>query len=135
MQIYTSSWFQYRGEGRIGISRGVPRFNVGKGYRLYKKLAPTMDILKNTAGLHDYEPRFYAEVLDLLDPQEVVDDLVRLAGDHPPVLLCFEKPPFTATNFCHRHMVADWITAHTGIAVTEWSGVQDSNPKQAKLDV
>lgn len=134
MIIYTSSWFTYFGAGRISISRGTPR-GMSAGYRIYRTLAPSRDILHNSADKAEYERRFYAEILNPLSPSKVIADLTKLAGDHPPVLLCYERPPFTETNFCHRHMVADWLKSTTGITVQEWSGVQDSNPQQSRLDV
>ena len=30
-----------------------------------------------------------------------------LAGDSEPVLLCFERPPINADNWCHRRMVTE----------------------------
>ena len=134
MRIFTSCWSGYTGPGRIGICQGRPR-GAPAGYRMYKALAPTWDIIKTSAGIDDYRPRFFAEILAPLDPQQVLADLRRLAGDHPPVRLCFEKLPLTRTNFCHRTMVATWITRETGVPVLEWSGAPDSNRRQAKLDV
>lgn len=104
------------------------------GYRMYKALAPTWDILNTSESKTDYEPRFMKEILAPLNPAKVVDDLRKLAGDHPPVLLCFEVPPFTHANFCHRHMVANWLIAH-GYECREWSGVKESNLEQARLDI
>lgn len=33
------------------------------------------------------------------------------------VLVCYEKP----ADFCHRHLVADWMKQH-GIQMEEWLG-------------
>jgi hypothetical protein len=41
----------------------------------------------------------------------------RLAGGAEPVLLCWERPPFTADNWCHRRMVAAWFGV--GVALEE----------------
>jgi hypothetical protein len=38
-----TSWFKYRGPGRIAISRGTRR--MAKGFRHYPKLAPTRALL------------------------------------------------------------------------------------------
>lgn len=123
LPIYTSCYSGYTGPGRIGISVGRPR-GAPAGYRIYKALAPSWDILNNTNGVDDYRPRFEAEILGALDPHRVLDDLYRLADGHPPVLLCFEKLPLTRSNFCHRTMVADWLNRVTDATVTEW-GVCD----------
>ena len=126
MQIYTSSWFTYFGPGRVGISQGVPR-NMRAGYRLYKKLAPSWSLVRAGLPRSQYEPFYREDVLDRLDPGQVLDDLRRLSPEHPPVLLCYERPPFDEANFCHRHMVAEWLAAHIGQPVLEWSGPAESN--------
>jgi hypothetical protein len=134
MQIFTSCWFHYRGPGRIGISRGAPRGGDG-GYRMYRALAPTRDILQRAKDQSVYRRRFFAEVLDKLDPQKVLSDLEDRSEEGRAVLLCFEKPPLHAGNWCHRTMVAEWITRETGVPVEEWSGVKETNPQQQTLDV
>jgi hypothetical protein len=63
--------------------------------------------------------RGYVAQLAALDPQQVWDRLHALAGDHEPVLLCWERPPFTATNRCHRRLVAAWFRATLGHQVDE----------------
>ena len=113
----TASFFTYTGPGRISIARYAPR-GTPAGFRQYRALAPDADMLKMTQAL--YLPR-YAAILDRLDPQQVWDDLHRLAGDQEPVLLCWERPPFTPTNWCHRRLVADWFRDRLGIEVPEWN--------------
>jgi hypothetical protein len=39
--------------------------------------------------------------------------------EYEPVMLCFEKPPFTVTNWCHRRMAAAWLERELGIEVNE----------------
>ncbi len=92
----TSSYFIYRGPGRIGISLGTPR-RIPAGYRLYRTLAPRRDMLQLPYDL--YRDIFFRDILGPLDPQKVADDLRRLAGEFEPVMLCFEKPPFHASNW------------------------------------
>ena len=121
----TASFFTYTGPGRISIARYAPR-GTPAGYRQYRALAPDADMLKMSQAL--YLPR-YAAILDRLDPQQVWDDLHRLAGDQEPVLLCWERPPFTPTNWCHRRLVADWFERALGVTVPEW----DSGPHQGQL--
>ncbi|MBW7996799.1 MAG: DUF488 domain-containing protein [Candidatus Glassbacteria bacterium] len=43
-----------------------------------------------------------------------------MAGGFEPVLLCFEKPPFGDDNWCHRRMVAEWLSDTLGIEVPEY---------------
>lgn len=122
--IMTSCWYQYTGPGRVGVCQGAPR-GVAAGYRMYKALAPSWDLIKTAESIDDYRPRYFREVLDLLDPNRVLADVQKLAGGHTPVLMCFEKTPLTRTNFCHRTMVADWLGDKLGIQVGEWSGLKD----------
>lgn len=121
MQIMTSSWFSYFGPGRIGISRGVPRGKSISGYKRYVDLAPSREGMRigNEAR---YRARFEKEILGELDPKKVLEDLkAKWPESDRLVLLCFEKPPFHATNFCHRRMVADWLKRELGLDVPEWS--------------
>ena len=113
--MQTSSFFLYAGPGRVSIARFAPR-NTPAGFRIYKPLAPGPWF--NTASYADYL-NLYTAQLDLLDPQSVWDQLHVLAGGADPVLLCYEKPPFTSHNFCHRRMVADWFQLTLGKSVTE----------------
>jgi hypothetical protein len=112
----TASWFTWRGPGRIGISVGTPRGVVG-GYRLFRPLNPTRPML--TMERSEYEAR-YAAILADLDARTTWDQLHALAGDAEPVLLCFERPPFSPTNSCHRRLVADWFKFELGEGVPEY---------------
>jgi hypothetical protein len=132
MQIYTSSWFQYSGPGRIGISRGVPG-DTPRGYRLYRALAPTRDIFKNSSGRADYQRRFLAEVLGRLDPPQVLRDLEAKSEDGLTVLLCYEQTPLNGANWCHRSMVADWLRETTGVEVAEWNASAAADDAPALL--
>ena len=132
MQIFTSSWSQYTGPGRVGICSGRPR-GAPAGYRMYMPLAPGWDIIRNSADQAAYRVRYFGEVLAPLDPAKVVADLIKLAGDHPPVLLCFEKAPLHDANWCHRTMIGEWLHDRLGIEVMEWSGPKESNLRQDKV--
>lgn len=115
--IKTGSWKTYTGPGRIGIALGSPR-GVLAGYRLYRTLAPTKDMLR--MGLEEYTPAYQA-ILDKLDPEEIAKNLTHLAGGFVPVMMCFEHPDDIAagTTFCHRHMAARWLEKHLGITIEE----------------
>lgn len=64
----------------------------------------------------EYEP-LYQAILARLDPRQVVEDLHRLANPHEPVLLCWERPSFTARVWCHRRWVAAWPEREWGRVV------------------
>lgn len=84
------------------------------GARFMPDLAPRKDWFwewKNKHLSNDWYIEKYNEtVLSKLNPNKVIEDL----GDNA-VMLCYEKPG----DFCHRHLIADWISKNTGITVEE----------------
>ena len=79
----------------------------------YKKLAPKYWFFQKWKEDHDndfYIEHFNAEVLGGLDATTVINQLKWLCGKSlcdvvDIALICYEKP----TDFCHRHLVADWL--------------------------
>ena len=67
----------------------------------------------------EYRPRF-GEILRRLEAVVIWDTLHSMTFDAEPVLLCFERPPLTAENWCHRRMVAEWFETEMGVIVPEW---------------
>ncbi len=116
--MFTSSYFQFKGAGRVGISRGMPR-GVPAGFRRYAPLAPG-EWLYTTEDQGEYRDKYFAQ-LGTLDPARVVGDLHRLAGSCAvPTLLCFCNLRKMGA-WCHRTMAAEWITDKTGLATVELS--------------
>ena len=84
----------------------------------YKRLAPKIWFFKEYKDPNDehfmdqefYIKHFYKEVLDKLDPKEVYDELGEDA-----ILLCWETPE----EFCHRHLVAEWLSKNLNIEIKE----------------
>ena len=112
----TASHFTFSGNGRIVISLGNPR-GVPGGYRMFKALAPDREWMN--APLAEYRQRFL-DKLSKLDVQATWERLHELAGEgNEPVLQCFEKPPFTASNWCHRRLVAAFFEERLGVKVPE----------------
>lgn len=113
----TASYTSYKGTGRIRISVGRPWGIKWAEYESYLPLAPNRSWL----GLpyDEYRPLF-VERLQALNAQQVWDDLHALVPGHEPVLLCFEKPPLSADNWCHRQMVAEWFLEELGQEVAEF---------------
>lgn len=113
MRIYTSYFakaYQFPDDKYtcIAISVGVPKaINV----KSYKKLAPLWDIVqeyKNNGGdIERYKSRYYNEVLNKLDVCEVYKELEELSGGKDVVLLCYEG--IKNNDFCHRHLVSQWL--------------------------
>ena len=77
----------------------------------YKKLAPKYSFFsewKKNGDNNYYIEHFNDEVLSTLSPQTVYNELLKLSGGKDIALICYEKP----TDFCHRHLVAEWLTAN-----------------------
>jgi hypothetical protein len=100
----------------------------------YKKLAPKYDFFMEWKRSHDidhYVKCFNEQVLDRLNTKDVVKELDNLllsmttSIDYkadtikvPKIaLICYEKSP----NFCHRHLVAEWLRRN-GFECEEWDG-------------
>ncbi|MEZ4376229.1 MAG: DUF488 family protein [Polyangiaceae bacterium] len=116
----TSCFKNYQGPGRISIARYAPR-GTPSGYKVVKALAPGAWF--NSVSQFEYRQRYFAQ-LEALDPEATWNELHRLARmtsgrDAEPVLLCWEKPPFTSKNWCHRRMVAEWFQRTLGREVPE----------------
>ena len=111
----TGSWKTYTGPGRVSISRSSPR-RAPAGYRIYKTLAPGPWF--NSVSRDEYI-RLFAEQLAALDPGKVMTELKALAGDAEPVLMCWEVPPWTENNWCHRRLVATWFERECGLLIPE----------------
>lgn len=89
----------------------------------YKKLAPNYNFFMKWKENHDnnyYIECFKSEILDNLNVNDVIKDLNGMIPNNHSncdiALICYEKP----SNFCHRHLVADWLNKN-GIKCKEWS--------------
>lgn len=119
MKIFTSYYAKSKklpnGLVRISIAGKAPVGYVGLEY---KKVAPKygffMEWKKNKDNNY-YIEHFNKEVLDLLDAHKVYSDLERLSNGQDCVLLCYEK----AGDFCHRHLVANWLNEKLNINIEE----------------
>jgi hypothetical protein len=63
----------------------------------------------------EYRCRYHDEVLSVLDPDAVLQDLGVDGSGHDIVLLCFERE----RTHCHRGLVAVWLYETRGIMVPE----------------
>lgn len=103
----------------------------------YKKLAPKYRFFMEWKKNHDndyYIRCFTEQVLDATSINVVLNDIWNLLPaevqayyqlfncpfwanpDWHILLVCYEKP----TDFCHRHLVAEWMKQH-GIQAKEWT--------------
>lgn len=114
-QFYTSYYAKHgRDPKAVSISARWPHYFRG---RWYNKLTPSWEMI-NGIKHGNWSERDYVEAYlyllnhtRRLDPFDVVDDLV-----DGSILLCYE----VSSDFCHRHIAAEWIQQHTGTIVTEW---------------
>lgn len=89
----------------VSICGWPPKFYTGLQY---KNLAPLWSFFSEWKRTHDndyYIRCFKSLVLSKLNQKEVVDCLHSMAGTEDIALVCYEKPG----DFCHRHLVADWL--------------------------
>lgn len=120
MKIYTS----YFANLKKLPNDVVPIAICGKsptGYKglEYKVLAPKYGFFQEWKQNHDndfYIKHFYDEVLNKLDAKRVCENLQILSGGQDVALICYEKPG----DFCHRHLVAEWLSKELGIEVNEF---------------
>ena len=124
--IYTSYFGQLRNLPNnmvpIAICGGIPSWYSGLWYR---KLAPKYKFFMEWKENHDnehYIKCFNEQVLSELNAVDIVTELYQLMLDNDIdpkekdiCLLFYEKPE----DFCHRHLVADWLTKNK-IECKEW---------------
>lgn len=99
----------------ISISGKAPDWYDGLEY---KKLAPKWVFFKEWKyGSHKGDNEYYisqfdTQVLKETSVENVLADLANLSNGEldKVILLCYEKP----FDFCHRHLVANWINEHKG---------------------
>ena len=114
---YFAKLKEYENNGLIpiSISGKAPDFYNGIEY---KRFAPSWSIYNNYKNGNidefGYTERYKKEILDKLNPVEIKQFLTSF--DKDIILLCYEKQG----DFCHRHLVADWIESNLGIKVEEY---------------
>lgn len=120
MKIYTGNFGnikKYREAGLTTVS--IARFNRWYAGEKLMDLAPT------PAMIHDpeevYTPKFES-ILQNQTPGQVFNKLENLSGGKDIVLLCYEKEG----EFCHRHLVADWLKKNLNIEVKELGKMENS---------
>lgn len=111
MNIYTSYFAKAKKLPanliQIAICQYKPEWFTGPCIRM---LAPSPTILHNYKCTKDeayYIGQFtaYLRSLEFVKVMEAIEDV---SEGRDAVLLCYERPE----DFCHRHLVADWLTEH-----------------------
>lgn len=114
MMLFTSNYARHaKDPNAVSISLGGGPWWY-KGAK-YPDLAPSPELLREYKSGKIDEKGYTVWYLRLLternlDPYKVVNDM-----SDGRIMLCYESP----NAFCHRHIVAYWITKHTGIPVHE----------------
>ena len=127
MRIYTSYFgnskkLQQAGIKVKGISLYPPRWFNGISL---KQVAPTKSILfANGQKQEDYTRRYRSEVLSQQDMQQFLKTVEQASGGQDVALCCYEKPE----DFCHRHILADWIKEKLGIEISEYGYTPKKEP-------
>lgn len=133
MKIYTSYFANGKkltqaGIKVIGVALYPPRWFNGVSIR---DVAPTPSILHATGQTREqYIERYKCEVLSKVNPYQLLAELQCMSQGHDVALCCYEKPD----KFCHRHILAEWLSGTIGETITEW-GVSNKlqQPEQLSL--
>ncbi len=133
MKIFTSYFGNSRklkeaGVNMICVAIGKPRFIAGIPQML--NVCPTRYMVSGPCS-HDEYLKLYDRILASQDANQVVKQIEMLSGGKDVALCCYEKPG----DFCHRHILAKWLTEKTGIEIKEFGVVEKKEPKyeQASL--
>ena len=117
-KIYTGCYDVCKAGNLISISGDRGKM-VGFNGKALPKLAPKREFwrvwhsnigkIPEEENTRYYIEEYYKQVLQKLD----LEDL--LSGEQEPILLCYES----SKEFCHRHIVAEYIEFKYGIFVPE----------------
>lgn len=129
MEIYTSYFGNLRklssaGIVPVSIARWDPKWFEGISY---KTVAPLPEMLGNDITNEQYTLMYQRRILSKLNPGKIVRDLHVMTGGKDCALLCYEKPG----DFCHRHLLADWMLKETGLVIQEFG--LDAKKKEATV--
>lgn len=132
MRIYTSYFannkrLQKEGIVMIGISLFPPKWFYGVSFKI---VAPSFSLLKEE-NEDVYKKRFKEEVLSRVNPVVFVENLKKYSNGKDVALCCFEKP----NEFCHRHLVAEWLKEKLGINVEEFGVKVSKGPQYKQLEL
>ena len=133
MKIFTSYFGNSRklkeaGVNMICVAIGKPRFIAGIPQML--NVCPTRYMVSGPCS-HDEYLKLYDRILASQDANQVVKQIEMLSGGKDVALCCYEKPG----DFCHRHILAKWITDNTGIEVKEFGVVEKNEPEAVQASL
>ena len=121
--VYTTSFSRLKSLPEdvipVCIARYAPK-NLRGNIASYPRLFPPQHLLsayKNgKVGQKEYRDTYYREVLSQVGIDKALQDLKGFGNK--VALVCYEK----AGDFCHRHIVGDWVKYLSGYQVEEIPG-------------
>lgn len=115
--------------GAISIAIGKPKYvEIDKEMR---ELAPTWSLLQDYRNGRINEEQYierFNKQLKRLDARDIYEKLKFLAGDNEIVIMCH----CSKKDFCHRHLVAEWLEKELGIKIEEY-GVKETRRYKGML--
>ena len=90
-----------------------------------KHLAPKWTFFqewKKNGDNNYYIEHFQKEVLDTQDAYHIYCELLAMSPTEKIALVCYEKP----TDFCHRHLVAQWLSNSLCMEIKEYEFVENA---------
>lgn len=127
MKLYTSYFGNSRrlraaGIKLICVAIGKPRFMPDVPQML--NVCPTRYMISGACSRDEYL-KLYDRILASQDAHKVIEQIRSLSDGQDAALCCYEKPG----DFCHRHILAKWLTEKTGIEITEFGEAGKKEPK------
>lgn len=121
--IYTGYYaklkeYENAGLTPIAVSGVIPKFYTDR-YR-YMDFAPRYSFFKawKDKVISDSEyTKMYEDYLNTLNKEEIEFDFKEYnTKEHNCILICYEK----IGDFCHRHILANWLNKNFGYEVKEY---------------
>lgn len=133
MKIYTSYFGNHRKLAASNIKMICVALGKPKYYNAPQiiEVAPRRYMLDDKWTYEEYTNMYLNDVLSKVNPQELIQTIQRFSNGQDVALCCYEKPG----DFCHRHILAKWLTEKTEIEIKEFGVVERKEPKyeQASL--
>lgn len=128
-RVFTGNYEQCKVGNLISIS-GDKGADAGFTGKCIPELAPKKDFFRrykdNKGKIPDevndryYIEQYYTRVLSQVDIEALLE------GERDPILLCYEK----GQDFCHRHVVAEYIEMMYGVRVRDILVDEDLNVEE-----
>ncbi len=131
MKIYTSYFGNLRKLKEkniipISIALWNPKWYTGL---TCKEVAPKPYMLNDNLTEEQYTEMYKRNVLSQRYPNSIIESIRRLSQNRDCALLCYEKPG----DFCHRHILAEYLKEQTGEDITEFESVVAPKVEQGTL--